>query len=490
MWDAWVYRADDRFHMFYLHMDDQRSPGDGVAHATSVDGVHWVEHGQVIAKAADAVWLGSGSVWRVADRYLMNFSELRDGRQVIFLAESPDLFRWHRRDGAITSDDRWYDTGPHGRWDCFSPIEQPGGGYVAYLTAIPWTKRDRPEGAVTASIGRMASTDGIRWEAMAPPVIDWGQTPPSAMSRLGEVASIATLGQTVSLLVTAWGNLGDANGTYSFASEDVKGPFRPATPFRLISSRTFVMSNFARYVGGCSEALVHHTSVERGGRPFFAPLKVAKVNASGGVELRYWLGNERLKGARHDAELANCTVLAHTGPEPEIGAADGGLEFRVESRAISMLPVHLPTLGAVIEADVLVSPAAGGHGGAGFYLVLEDQRACVVLAQTQGQTGFFDIHDPTPLPDRSLPDRLFFERGGLARALSQWWVGDDTIEVGLPRDVVSRLRILVSGSLVEFYIDDRHVQSYSMDRAWTGVVGIVAETALTKWSDLMLWSFA
>ncbi len=490
MWDAWVYRADDLFHMYYLHMDSQRSPGEGVAHATSADGVHWVERGEVIAKESDAVWLGSGSVWRVGERYLMNFSELRDGRQAIFLAESTDLFRWHRRPGAVTSNERWYDTGPNGRWDCFSPIERAGGGYVGYLTAVPWSTRDRADGVASASIGRVTSDDGVDWRAGAPPVIDWQRTPSSAMSRLAEVASIARIGQAVSLLVTAWGNLGDANGTYSFTADDVDGPFRPATPFRLLSSKRYVMSNFARYVAGSPEPLVHHTSVERSGRPSFAPLKVARVTARGGIELYHWSGNERLKGARRDERLADARLVAYTGSAPECRSGESGLDLRTDSRVLVLLPDVTDGARAIIEADVVVSPAPGGHGGAGFYLRLGDDRACLVLAQTHGQTGFFDIHDPAPLPGPALQDRLFFERDGLARALSQWWVGDDTIEVGLPRDVVSRLRLIVSGSLIELYIDDRLVQAYAMERPWAGVIGLVAETSRVTWTSVTRWVLA
>src|SRR5689334_22448868 len=60
IWDTWVYHHQGKFYLYY-----NPSPGDQktlggwncIALATSSDGVHWKEHGQIIAAAEGVTWL-------------------------------------------------------------------------------------------------------------------------------------------------------------------------------------------------------------------------------------------------------------------------------------------------------------------------------------------------------------------------------------------------------------------------------------------------
>ena len=62
MWDTWLFHHQGRYFLYYLC-----GPGgrwDSFALATSADGVHWEEHGEILHKADDAVWMGTGSTWK------------------------------------------------------------------------------------------------------------------------------------------------------------------------------------------------------------------------------------------------------------------------------------------------------------------------------------------------------------------------------------------------------------------------------------------
>ena len=98
----------------------------------------------------------------------MNFCERREGRQGIFLAESDDLVHWERLgdEYRCDPDPRWYDNTPTGRWDCVNVLPRPGGGFVGYLTARPWS---HTPGLTYESMGKVESDDGLHWRAVDPP---------------------------------------------------------------------------------------------------------------------------------------------------------------------------------------------------------------------------------------------------------------------------------------------------------------------------------
>ena len=139
MWDTWVLYHQGKYYLYYL--ENNHSILHGVALAISEDGVHYKEVGTVVPKAPDAVWLGSGSVWRQPDsekeNFIMNFSESRQGVQCIYFAQSADLIHWERfgQEYKFQQDTRWYEE--KGRWDCICSLPRPEGGLYGYWTATP-----------------------------------------------------------------------------------------------------------------------------------------------------------------------------------------------------------------------------------------------------------------------------------------------------------------------------------------------------------------
>ena len=99
MWDTWLYYHEGKHYLFYLHNSRADVRWDGMSVAVSTDGVHFDDHGPIIHKADDAVWMGTGMVWRVGEKFMLNFSEERADLQEIFFAESDDLLHWQRLAG-------------------------------------------------------------------------------------------------------------------------------------------------------------------------------------------------------------------------------------------------------------------------------------------------------------------------------------------------------------------------------------------------------
>ena len=95
MWDTWLYYHEGVHYLYYLH-GRAADEWDGISVATSEDGVHFQEFGPIVSKRDDAQWLGTGSVWRAGEKFILNFSESRDGVQAVFFAQSDDLLHWER----------------------------------------------------------------------------------------------------------------------------------------------------------------------------------------------------------------------------------------------------------------------------------------------------------------------------------------------------------------------------------------------------------
>ncbi|MDH3730617.1 MAG: hypothetical protein OES13_05795 [Acidimicrobiia bacterium] len=467
-----MFRREEVDHLYYLHMSS--GPGDGVALARASDGVHYEEHGAVIDKDPQAAWLGSGAVLREGQMLAMNFSEMVDDVQRIHTATSQDGVVWTRTSSVSHPDRTWYNDMPTGRWDCIYPIERGGGGFWGYLTANPWTTDDRNDGLTYRSVGMVVSDDGVAWRAVAPPVIDWGSWEPSSFVRHTEVSSAAWIDDRLYLLLCSFGFRGDAGGTYTFIGDRPEGPFRPdAAVFSLLSSRPPLATYFARFYRRDGELLVHHHAIDHEHQRWLSPLKATHVDGQGSLSLRYWQGNEALKGLEQSIDLASaCAVTPSTRLDPS-SPSPLQVESPLHGIGIVMLGHHFDaSSGVVVEADVVARPPASGWGGAGFYLETGAEHGVLMLPQTHGQT-VFGVVDLDTL-DRHPTD--------FGRA--------DTIERGIEAHAEHRLRLLVRGGLAELYVDESLIQCFSLDQDWTGKFGLVVEAATLEVSDVRAWGMS
>ncbi|NLG48586.1 MAG: hypothetical protein GX552_00580 [Chloroflexi bacterium] len=475
MWDTWLYHHEGIHYLFYLHQTFG-ARWDGMSVATSADGVHFNEIGPILHKREDAEWLGTGSVWRVGDRFVLNFSESRDGVQAIFFAASRDLIHWRRLPDELRSDPdpRWYDDTRTGRWDCIWGMRRPDGSMVGYLTARPWS---RTSGLACESVGKVESVDGLHWQAAEPPVIDWGEWPRMDVGEVGAIQQIA--GRYYLLLGYSEAGLGNRHaceeqgsrmGMYTFVSDSPDGPFRADTrAHRLLTSNTAtkLMTYFARFYTLPDAVLVNHHSITRSDVVWFAPLKRAVVDAEGHLRLGYWEGNEAIKGRAIPLNLATCERVLPPEPNPAWKATPERLEISQPfGGGLVLFPNHFNLgQGVVLEGEWTLYEPPGRWSGVGFY----------VEESARGNTGTAFMLETR---GRAEIGRL----NGQGR-----FVPDDVLPLEIRPGIKHHFRLLVRQSLAELYVNDLLVQCYSLPEWASGHLGLVVESGRAVFENVRAW---
>ena len=484
MWDTWMYYHEGVHYAYHLHYRTGVR-FDGVSLATSEDGVHFTEIGPVLHKRKEADWLGSGAVWKADGKFVMNFSEQIDGIQMVFFARSDDLVHWERLgdEHRFEPDPRWYDDTTTGRWDCIDVIPREEGGYWGFLTARPWPKRP---GVHFESIGVVESADGLRWQALPPPEIDWGDWP--AMDLFpDEVGSVGKFGDRYYLLLnfagaslgnrhapTSWGG---KHGMHVFIADEPRGPFRPD------KEAFFLVAGFPRFYRTPEGVLVHQRLPGRAGRVWLPPLKRAIIDEEGHLRLAYREGNEAAKGAAINLDLESCIRICPLDAEAWKVSAES-IEVDVpNSGALILFENHFDLeRGVVLEGDVTLGAKAPRWGGMGIYIE-EDAAAdagLAVVAQTRGRT------EAGTLKRMAVRPLSVSYHGGKMRFLN--FAGRDAHPVGMAEGNTCRFRMLLRRDILELYVDDRLVhQVSSVPEKPTGRLGLIVESAEARFRNLEAW---
>lgn len=297
-WDTWIYYYENRFYLYYLLANREKWDGFGVA--TSEDGLRWKDHGQVVYASEKMVnFLGTGMVWQAPEgstgkRFICNYSEYRqdsnDLYQTILFACSDDLIHWEplgeKQLFPVDTDNYVYYHKDGGRWDCIWPLERQEGGYWGYWTASP---KGRP------GFGFGTSQDGLKWKALPPPIIQWGDRKP--LDHL-EVGAIWKNGSTYFLMVGDYRE----KGMFMLSGLQPEGPFAPVNHnYEILKSRDFMHVYFSRFVSSPGATLVNHHAITREQRyekdvTYLSPLKLVEVDNRGILRLRWWRGNDALRG--------------------------------------------------------------------------------------------------------------------------------------------------------------------------------------------------
>lgn len=452
MGDQWLYYHEGVHHLYHLYEQPAGSLY-GVYLATSKDGVHFQESGPVIEKKQDAVWLGSGTVWRSGDKYMMNFSESRAHQSICF-AESDDLIHWRRLGDEYTSnpDPRWYEVG---RWDCIWPMPREEGGFWGYLSANPWRRSDaHPNGLTYRSTGMLESEDGIRWTAIAPPVFEWGNIPELENVEIGAVRRFK---DQYYMLVQTWGPYAGgsylgatAPGVYTFIGDTPKGPFRPDTgAYRLLGNTHTRSTHFVRFYEIPDAVLANHFLFTRSLKAWLAPLKKAVVDQAGHLRLEYWRGNEAMKGK--PVPVAPPVPLTVDGSR---GIAVFPLDARVDI-----------SNGVVLEGTLELQTTEGTPGRCGLYIEETAKRGTAVMVGTDGKSQLGDL---------TLEDALSFEP-------------EDIVDAGITPRREHTFRLLSRQYMLEFYVDDRLIQCYSIPERATGRIGFISQSGRMVVGRLKAW---
>lgn len=451
MWDTWLYQHEGTYHLF--HLAGPMGGWDGIAMATSTDGVHWRERGKVLGRAEGVTWLGTGATWAspnfVRDRkFYLNFSEWRGDRQTIFFAESTNLVDWTRLgpEREFKPDPRWYraDGGNDGRWDCIYPVPRPGGGLFGYWTANP---------REFVGFGFGETLDGVTWRALEPPRIEWGDVPPPGGCEAGAVEK---LGASYYMMLGA--GLKGEHGMFTLVADQPAGPFRPARRnLALLTSRGHGNTYFARFFPTPDGVLVNHHAIARNGEVSMGTLKRAVLDAGGTLRLGWWSGNERLREE----------PVAVTLPAAVPGQARGAMEVEW------LEPEFDLRRGLILEGVLrLPAPASAVAPGAraaeaeptGFYIAHGKDTGTGIRVSAGGITEFGSLRaDGTGFRVENRIDR-------------EWAFGG-----------TARFRLLVKGSLLEFYLDDLLMQCYSLPRRAAGRIGVFGGGSAPVVSALRAW---
>jgi len=464
MGDQWLYHRQGVHYLYHLY---EKPPGKlhGVYLATSKDGVHFEEVGPIIEKRADADWLGSGLVWRAGNKYIMNFSESR-AHQSISFAQSDDLVRWTRLgdEYRIDPDPRWYEVG---RWDCIWALPREGGGFWGYLSANPWRRSPaHPAGLTYRSTGMLQSSDGVRWNAVAPPLFEWGRTPEMVNV---EVAAVAELNHKYYMLVQTWGEyLGNtASGVYTFIGDTPRGPFRPDTQaFRLLGNTRHRSTHFARFYPLPNELLVNHFAFTRGLKAWMAPLKTAQVDPQGHLRLGYWRGNDALKGKPLSLDLPASSPSDDSAAKRARASCRLTVDGQAEIRLALLGNTFDLVNGIVLEGTVEIRPAEKKPARCGIYLQENAEQGTAVLLGTDAQTQLGTL-----------------KPGGQAA-----FKREDDVQAGIVASRRHTFRLLTRRYMLEFYLDDRLIQCYSLPERATGRIGFAVQGGRVVVEGLKAWT--
>ena len=478
MWDTWLYYHGGKHYLFYLHNTRADVRWDGMSVAVSDDGVHFDDHGPIIHKADDAVWLGTGMVWSAGDKFMLNFSEERAGIQEIFFAESDDLLHWTRlpdEEYICRADSRWYavdSTFTRPRWDCIWALQREDGeGYIGFLTAVA---KHGPAG-LRGTAGCVVSDDGRHFRA-APPVIEtgvWGdRVEVGAVEKFGD-RYYMLLGVGAAPLGARQGSRLPAGegGMFVLNSDSQAGPFEAdldQAPF--LSSSPILYTYFARFYRCGDELLLNHHTVPRSGHAgpediYFSPLKSLQQDDAGILSLHWWPGNDALKGRELPVVLEGCQLYGLqddacilSAGKAQIGAASGGL---------AILPVKYDTArGVILEAELTRHSSEALLKGAGTFIEGESvNEGTLLLAQSDGQVevGRYDGYSFKP------QDRKPYRQ--LADQPARW-------------------RLLLRDAHVELYINDEHIQCYTMDHQPGGRLGFAVEAGSATVSNVQAWEMS
>ncbi len=465
MWDSWVLHKKGVYYLYYLSQLGHY--WDGISLATSTDGVHWKEHGELIHKADDAVWLGGlASFWKIEimgpdglpqEKYITNFSEWRGpkrtiGQQTIFFAESKDLINWKRlvdklgNKYELKPDPRWYkvNKGVKSRWDGMCIVDRSGGGYYGYMTASP-NQPNLPlaEDGSTLAFGMAQSSDGLHWKAIEPPVIKWGDKlkvkttteVPAVVFRAISVGDVEKIKGRYYLLNTSSGVL---------VADKATGPFRPqAKNMALIPERDHQGNRFPRFFRSPHGLLcVHHTLITGGA--YFAPMKRAVVDKEGILRLAYWEGNDKLKAKSIELNM----------PEEKISSSLQPIMFTNNFDTKK---------GVILEGEVKV-PSSIDPRPAGVAIKCKNGEVIAILVGAKGVTYMGALKD----------DFSGFKRKGYF---------DRETRFGK----TAKFKLLLRGGLAEFYLDNILMQSYQLPDFAGERIGIIPGSSKKAIEKLKAW---
>lgn len=459
MKDNYVLWHEGMFFMFSMHSlsEPNDEPSEwfrNVWLATSPDGVHWTDIGRVISDAPFPIW--AMTVYRVEHGWVLNHGSFSAPgvQNVIRHWYSTDLVTWTYMGQA-------HDTYPDGRWyaaesrlDCMDVIWDVIAGAPAFV------------GYATGLGGFLVSSDGIEWSGVRRPHIDWAPFSAPQVDYGLEIGGCQRIGDRY-YLIGGWFNYLGAPGygVYTLVGNRPLGPFSAAPMFRLCGNQQRMVAMWARYCRTPDALLVsgymYDGHTYESGTTWLQPLKEAVVDA-GSLRLRYWAGNDRLKGEQFPIDPRGASMIGNLGSDPSLDIRDDGAltirtaevpapradTSRPRPTAIALFQDLLDfTGGTIIEGTVTVSSDDPVHvaPSAGLYLEERPGLGTAVLLHGFGRT------------DIGVMD----EADDLAVTVEDEIGGATALVAGIRPDVVHTFRLLARRNMFEMYLDELLVQTFN-----------------------------
>lgn len=513
-WENFTFFADGRFHAFFATgtpdgSDTWGSPNK-IDIAVSDDGVRWRFIARDILRIPGA-HAGFGVV-RIGDRTMYYPTCSNHGKDVHFkVFASRDLLSWeHLGDRFdVRPDYRYY----HGRWDELCVLhEQEDGGDVYY----GYISSEVREDVGAPSVGMMKSRDGVVWEVLPPPVIEWGELPAQHMELnfCEKIDGRWYLSMSGRFYLDSYGY-----SLFTFVGDSPLGPFRPDREmFRLAgTSRRSVtwLGHTIQTPDGLLLALwlsvrqLHDLPSNTFG---IGPLKRLCCE-NGHLRLRWWEGNESAKGPTVPIE-AGMLQWVHPAPAARTGrdtmrSGPDGVELSASrDGALVMLDHRFDAAkGFVIEGRLEVR-AGQGHvpshrhaAAAGFFFEGTPGRGCAVIPDTLGVTrigsiAFADHRITEEDCYRNAGASLVASRSGELRGTCAFTC-EDTVGpfghasyCGVRHGQSHRFRLIARGDYFEFYIDDYYVQTFVLPIPFTGRMGLLAFDGIARFEGVAAWDIA
>ena len=530
IWDPTVVKYGGIYHMFTMYYEEDQAESYSMRLATSSDGVHWKDRGNVL-KDEKPIW--KMGIYRLADgRFAMNHGSLSGkpghGNDTLRYYVSKNLINWEPV-YSNNPDPKWYEEAE--RWDHMYVIESEQSGYIGYTVATP-------KAEIGGAIGIQRSSDGIHFSACKPPEFEFGDIEPTREIEVGGCEKIGGKYYLIGGICPPYnGNYGYS--VYTMVADNENGPFRPDDKaFRLcgfsgMRGKLFVqvLAAFCRNYDDdnllVSNTIWYEHDSEK--RCIWAlPLRQAVTDCDGHLRLGYFKGNDAVKGRALKPDLRISRVLMSDGGECMYGetekaaaSADGELKargnFQCDERAQNLKDRAVVFAGANFAH---IKTAALPE------YQLDNRRLVFELAETDFDKGVFLEGEITisPHPARQpvragcwMPSMAGFffgssEKSGTAIILEaapksnrRSYVGRLSLEdaykfeiedtanpncatvTGLDCGVKHSFKLLIRYGMFELYVDDLLVQSYVMQEKPNGKIALVLKNAEFELSNLNMY---
>ena len=410
---------------YYLYyLANSSGQWDNISMATSPDGVHWKEIGRVLFKGPGVTWMGTGSTWKSP-----KFA--KDGKFCMNFSEwkgpRQTIFFAESKDLI-----HWTRLGNElefvqdERW-----YEKKGRWDCIWTIPRPggglfgyWTATPKKETGGRFGFGE--TTDGVTWKALEPPKVTGAGK--------GEVGAIERIGDKYYMMFGTGGRM------VTLVADRPEGPFLAARKnFCLLAGHTY----FSRFFPTPDGVLVNHHSIARDRQVYFGSLKATVIDDEGTLRLAWWKPNEKMK---HHA------LETKVPPGPEAVSSPAMLENSFDT-----------TAGLILEGKLKL-PAAKDSKPVGLFIAHGKGDGMALVVHAGGVTEFGPMRsDGTGFKAEHRVDR-------------EWKFG-----AAVP------FRLLLKGSLLEFYLDDLLMQCYSLGHTAGGRIGLLSGGDASAFANLKAW---